>query len=51
MENFDRENIDELLKFCQIRQYFALLKLCAIQYHIFMMCNTTHACNPFGEFK
>ena len=22
MENFDRENIDELLKICQIRQYF-----------------------------
>ena len=22
MENFDRENIDELLEICQIRQYF-----------------------------
>ena len=22
MENFDRENIDELLKICQIRKYF-----------------------------
>ena len=26
MENFDRENIDELLEICQICQYFPLLK-------------------------
>ena len=27
MENFDRENIDELLKICQIRQYFPPSKI------------------------
>ena len=32
MENFDRENIDELLKIYQIRQYFLLSKFCAVQY-------------------
>ena len=28
MENFDRENIDELLEICQSRQYFPLSKIC-----------------------
>ena len=32
MENFDRENIDELLEIRQIRQYFPLSKFCAVQY-------------------
>ena len=32
MENFDRENIDELLEICQIRQYFPPSKFCAVQY-------------------
>ena len=30
MEIFDRENIDELLKIRQIRQYFPPSKICAI---------------------
>ena len=32
MENFDRENIDELLEIRQIRQYFPPLKFCAVRY-------------------
>ena len=32
MENFDRENIDELLEIRQIRQYFPSSKNCAIRY-------------------
>ena len=32
MENFDRENIDELLKIRQIRQYFPPSKFCAVRY-------------------
>ena len=32
MENFDRENIDELLEIRQIRQYFPLSKFCTIWY-------------------
>ena len=32
MENFDRENIDELLKIRQIHQYFPPSKFCAVQY-------------------
>ena len=32
MENFDRENIDELLEIRQIRQYFPPSKICAVQY-------------------
>ena len=32
MENFDRENIDELLEIRQIRQYFPPSKFCTIQY-------------------
>ena len=32
MENFDRENIDELLEIRQIRQCFPPSKFCAIQY-------------------
>ena len=30
MENFDRENIDELLEICQICQYFPRSKFCAV---------------------
>ena len=33
MENFDRENIDELLKIRQIRQYFPPSKFCTVRYH------------------
>ena len=32
MENFDRENIDELLEIHQIRQYFPPSKICAVRY-------------------
>ena len=32
MENFDRENIDELLEIRQIRQYFPPSKICAVRY-------------------
>jgi len=32
VENFDGENVDELIKICQIRQYFPPSKFCAIQY-------------------
>ena len=32
MENFDRENIDELLEIRQIRQYFPPAKICAVRY-------------------
>ena len=35
MENFDTENIDELL---EIRQYFPLLKFCAEQYYVRIIC-------------
>jgi len=30
-ENFDRENVDELIKIRQIHQYFPPSKFCAIQ--------------------
>jgi len=30
VDNFDGENVDELIKICQIRQYFSLSKFCAI---------------------
>jgi len=39
VENFDRENVDELIKICQIRQYFSPSKFCAIQYFV---------CQPAG---
>ena len=32
MENFDRENIDELLEIRQIRQYFPPSKICAVRH-------------------
>ena len=32
MENFDRENIDELLEIRQIHQYFSPSKICAVRY-------------------
>ena len=32
MENFDRDNIDELLEIRQIRQYFPPSKICAVRY-------------------
>ena len=35
MENFDRENIYELLKIRQIRQYFPPSKFCTVRYHIY----------------
>ena len=41
MENFDGENIDELL---EIRQYFPPSKFCAVQY-------TTHKSVTFSRFK
>ena len=34
MENFDGENIDELLEIHQIRQYFPPSKFCAVRYMI-----------------
>ena len=34
MENFDRENIDELLEIRQIHQYFPPSKICAVRYVI-----------------
>ena len=37
MENFDRENIDELLEIRQICQYFPPSKICAVQYVILLM--------------
>ena len=50
MENFDRENIDELLEIRQIRQYFPPSKLCAVQYSSGMKpCNNichAHATSP-----
>jgi len=32
VENFDGENVDELIKIRQIHQYFPLSKFCAIRY-------------------
>ena len=32
MENFDGENIDELLEIRQIHQYFPPSKICAVRY-------------------
>jgi len=32
VENFDGENVDELIKIHQIRQYFPLSKFCTIRY-------------------
>ena len=32
MENFDGENVDELIKIRQTRQYFPPSKFCAIRY-------------------
>ena len=32
MENFDRENIDELLEICQTRQYFLPSKFYTVWY-------------------
>jgi len=32
VENFDRENLDKLIKIRQIRQYFRPSKFCTIQY-------------------
>ena len=58
MENFDRENIDELLEIRQIRQYFPLSKICAVRYsnnyklhlkHIYMyltLTKTQYYCTP-----
>jgi len=31
-ENFDRENVDELIKIHQIHQYFPPSKICTIRY-------------------
>ena len=32
VENFDGQNVDELIKIRQIRQYFPLSKICAIRW-------------------
>jgi len=32
VENFDGENVDELIKICEIRQYFPPSKFCTIRY-------------------
>ena len=37
MENFDRENIDELLEIRQIRQYFPPSKICAVRYSFYFI--------------
>ena len=37
MENFDRENIDELLEIRQIRQYFPPSKICAVRYTFYYL--------------
>ena len=34
VENFDEENVDELIKIRQIRQYFPPSKFCAIRYEL-----------------
>jgi len=34
VKNFDRKNVDELIKIHQDRQYFALSKICAIRYSL-----------------
>ena len=44
MENFDRENIDELLEICQILQYFPPSKFCTIWYMYVSMYIRTYAC-------
>jgi len=36
-ENFDGENVDELIKIRQIRQYFPPSNFCTIQYMSFSM--------------
>jgi len=38
-ENFDGENVDELIKIHQIRQYFPPSKFCTIQY--MSLCQVT----------
>ena len=38
VENFDGENVDELIKIRQIRQYFPPSKFCAIWYTTLIMC-------------
>ena len=43
MENFDRENIDELL---EIRQYFPPSKFCAVRYK-----NIMHIYNIIAAFQ
>ena len=43
MENFDRENIDELLEICQICQYFPPSKFCTVRYIcLYLFCRPTH---------
>ena len=42
MENFDRENIDELLEICQIRQYFPCQNF--VLYGISILCVLNKIC-------
>jgi len=39
VENFDKENVDELIKICQIRQYFPRQKF--VPYSIMYRSNVT----------
>ena len=48
MENFDRENIDELLEIHQIRQYFPPSKFCAVWYLGSNITNDSEATNEVG---
>ena len=47
MENFDRENIDELLEIRQIRQYFPPSKICAVRYNL--LAESIHLPNFFAK--
>ena len=40
LENFDRENIDELLEIRQICQYFPPSKFCAVRYFLVSLYDT-----------
>ena len=51
MENFDRENIDELLEIRQIRQYFPPSKFCAVRYIIKHSLLCRRHCSSEGHFN
>ena len=43
MENFDRENIDELLEICQIRQYFPRQNFALYSMHLPAVANLSNS--------